>query len=83
MGEWKVQYPTSPVFLIVYITTSYPYLQRIDVSFQKGIALATTFQMKVFNDGLPSDDIISVLLKIYSYQGEIRAKWIPAYYIII
>ena len=36
--------------------------------------------MKVFNDGLPSDDTLFVSLKIYSDQGEIRAKWKHAYY---
>ena len=75
-----MQYLSSLIFLILCITSSFPHSQRIGVSVQKGIDIAATFQMKVFNDGMPSDDTIFVSLKIYSDKDEIRAKWVHAYY---
>ena len=71
----------TSVFLIMLFTTiSFPQLAKVDVSDQKEIDIFATFQMKVFKDGLPSDDTLFVSLMIYSYQGEIRAKWRHAYY---
>ncbi len=75
-----MQYLTSFFFLILVITSSSPHPQRVDVNVEKEIDIVAAFQMNVFNNGLASDDTLFVSLKIYSDQGEIRAKWKHAYY---
>ena len=75
-----MQYLTSVFLISLFITISSPQLTKVDVNDQKEIDVVATFQMKVFKDGLPSDDTLFVSLMIYSAQGEIRAKWKHAYY---
>lgn len=71
---------TSVFFVVLLMTVSSSHLEQYYVSDQKKIDLVTTFHMKVFNDGLLSDDTLFVSLKIYGDQGKVRAKWIHAYY---
>ena len=75
-----MQYLTSVFLAMLFITLSSPQWEKFDVINKKEIDIVATFQMKVFIDGLPSDDTLFVTLKIYSVQGEIRAKWAHAYY---
>ena len=75
-----MQYLTSVFLVTLFIILSPPQLAKVDVIDQEELDIVATFQMKVFKDGLLSGDTLFVTLKIYSDQGELRAKWIHAYY---